>query len=317
MKRRSSKKEELESEYFDLEKDTNVQDDLNEENVEETTLNYATKVAKSEELVKKAYVNKSVKCFNIDTKICQNISSFSKTLTQFVRTENKIFNAKLFAEKLITFYNPAARVEEDPSEDEDDEINQSQSRRKRKRTTRSSQGLELEDFQQIGKQLSNLINDLPIFNFAYGSFTPEVDQKSLAKERKQRTKRTDFSSGETVKPKDYDEIAKDDNDAMTKEIDLLHKDIEKKCKNSKNGEIEFYDAVIDPDCLTSSVTNIFHSAFMVKEGMLNVEFKDGKNLVRSVTEEESKNVTELGRKQQVLRFNKQKYDNWRKLHGHY
>lgn len=316
MRRRSSRKAELESEYFDLEKDTNVKDDLNEENVEEATLNYATKVAKSEELIKKAYDNKSVKCFNIDTKICQNISSFSKTLTQFVRTENKIFNAKLFAEKLITFYNPAVRVEEEPSEDEEEEIDASQSRRKRKKT-KKSQCLELEDFHQIGKRLSNLINELPVFNFAYGSFTPEVDQKSLVKERKQRIKRTDFSSGETVKPKDYDELNKDDNDAMTKEIDLLLKDIEKKAKESGKGEIEFYNGIIDPDCLTSSVTKIFHSAFMVKEGMLNVEYKDGKNVVRPVSEKESKNLTEMGRRQQVLRFNKKKFDNWRRLHGEY
>lgn len=307
MKRTRSQKEQLEDQCFDLERETNVQDiqdDLNEENVEETTLNYATKVAKSEVLVQKALEDKSVKCFNIDTKICHNISAFSKTLTQFIRTENKIFNPKLFAEKLITLYNPAVRVDaNNDSNETNDEI--------------AERGLELEDFYQLGKQLPNLINQLPIFHFTYGSFVPQIDVKALVKERKQRTKRNDFNTEETVKPKDYDESKEKEDDVVTEEIEHLLKKIQKKVKNSRRDQIDFYDAIIDKDCLTSSVTNIFHSAFMVKEGMLRIEAKDGKNLVRAVTEEEASNVNEMPRKQQVLRFNKTTFDNWRKIRGDY
>jgi len=299
-----NKKQDLEDQCFDLERETNIQDELNEENVETTTLNYATKVDKSEVLVRKALDNKSVKCFNIDTKICQNISSFSKTLTQFIRTENKIFNPKLFAEKMITFHNPDARV--DPNQDSNESIEDEVENRR---------GLELEDFYQLGKQLPNLINEMPIFHFTYGSFTPQIDQKALAKERKKPIKRNVFSTEETVKPRDYDEAKDKDDDIVTEEIEHLFENIKKKMKAKRKDRIDFYDAIIDKDCLTSSVTNIFHSAFMIKEGILCIESKDGKNVVRPTTDDESKNLTELPRRQQVLRFNKALYDIWRKEKG--
>lgn len=297
-----SQKQELEDRYFDLERATNVQDDLNEENVEETTLNYATKVQQSEEMVEKALEKKSVKCFNIDTKVCYNISTFSKTLTQFIRTENKIFNPKLFAEKLITFYNPAARVDLNESgEFNNDEV----------------RGLELEDFYQIGKQLPNIVNEVPIFHFTYASFEPQVDTKALVKERKKRTKQTDFTTEQTTKPKDYDESKEGEDDVVTEEIDHLLEQVRKKVKASRKPQIDFYDAFVDKDCLTSTVTNIFHSAFMVKEGMIHVEAKNGTNLVRPVTDEEATKATDLPRRQQVFRFNKKMFDEWRKSRDDY
>lgn len=70
--------EELEAQFLNLEKSTkNCVDQLNEENVEETTLNYATNVKRSERLAEKALIEKSVKCFNVDTVICRNIANFS------------------------------------------------------------------------------------------------------------------------------------------------------------------------------------------------------------------------------------------------
>ena len=211
--------QELEDKCFNLERETNCQDDLNEENVEETTLNYAAKVAESEILINQALENKSVKCFNIDTKICKNISGFSNALTQFVRTENKIFNPKLFAEKLITFYNPGVRVENN------DELSEEIINR----------GFQLEDFYQLGKQLTNLMNEVPVLHFTCGSFTPEIDQKALAKPRKERQKRLDFTSEKSVKPKDYEEGRQGDEDVVTEEIEHLLKDIDKKAKRTKEG----------------------------------------------------------------------------------
>lgn len=297
------KKQQLEDRCFDLERQTNCQDELNETNVEEATLKYADKVAKSEILVKKAFEEKSVKCFSIDTKICKNISAFSNTLTQFVRTENKIFNPKLFAEKLITFYNPGARVETGNDELSDELINH---------------GFELEDFYQVGKQLTNLINEIPVFHYTCGSFKPnEIDTKALIKPRKERQKRVDFTNGQTTRPKDYDEAKDGDDDVVTEEIEHLLKEIEKKIENSKDGKVDFYEAIVDKDCLTSSVTRIFHSAFMIKEGMLYIEEKNGFNYVRPVTDDETSNVTELPRRQQVLRFNKATFDSWRTQRGDY
>ena len=72
--RSARKRQQLEEQFFNLERKTAVPDELNEENVEEATLNYANNVAQSEKLVEKALIEKSVKCFSIDSKICQNIS---------------------------------------------------------------------------------------------------------------------------------------------------------------------------------------------------------------------------------------------------
>lgn len=219
-----------------------------------------------------------------------------------MRTENKIFNPKLFAEKLVTYYNPGARVENNnDQQDSDDEI--------------VNRGFDLEDLCQLGKQLSNIISELPAFNFAYGSFKPEINEKALAKEKKDRKKRTDFTTGTTTKPQDYEQAKGKDDDVVVEEIEHLHKEIAKKTEQSSDGYVDFYEAIIDKDCLTSSVTNIFHSAFMVKEGMLQIESKNGRNIVRPVNEEEAGNVTELPRRQQVLRFNKTKFDRWRAEHG--
>lgn len=218
-----------------------------------------------------------------------------------MRTENKIFNPKLFAEKLVTFYNPGARVENNNEPDDQDEI--------------VNRGFDLEDLCQLGKQLSSIINECPTFNFTFGSFKPEINEKALVKVKKDRKKRTDFTTETTTKPQDYDETKGKDDDVVVEEIEHLLKEIGKKATQSSDGYVDFYDAIIDKDCLTSSVTNIFHSAFMVKEGMLQIELKGAKNVVRPVNDEESNNVTELPRKQQVLRFNKAKFDRWRAERG--
>lgn len=176
-------------------------------------------------------------------------------------------------------------------------------------------GFDLEDLCQLGKQLANITNELPILHFTYGSFKPEINEKALVKVRKERKKRTDFETTNAVKPQDYDKAKEKDDDVVIEEIEHLLKEIEKKTTQTSDRHVDFYDAIIDKDCLTSSVTNIFHSAFMVKEGMLAVEKKNNKNVVRVVPEEEEANVGEMPRRQQVLRFNKAKYDRWRSDHG--
>lgn len=77
MNTRARKRQALEDQFYNLEAKMNCLDELNEENVEEATLNYANNVARSEKLVEKALVEKSIKSFNIDSRICQNIASFS------------------------------------------------------------------------------------------------------------------------------------------------------------------------------------------------------------------------------------------------
>lgn len=222
-----------------------------------------------------------------------------------MRTEGKIFNPKLFAEKLITKYAPGVQVENNNESDEASE------------EAAQSSGLDLEDLRQLGKQLTNITKELPVFNYTFGSFKPEINEKALVKVRKERKKRTDFTTAEVTKPDDYDKAKEKEDDVVIEEIEHLLRDIDKKVKRMSEGRVDFYDAIIDKDCLTSSVTNIFHSAFMVKEGMLAIENSAGKNMVRPVSEEETANVGELPRRQQVLRFNKAKFDLWRSQHGDY
>ena len=68
------RQQQLEDQFYNLEKRTACANELNEDNVEETTLNYANSVKRSERLAEKALIEKSVKCFNIDARVCKNVA---------------------------------------------------------------------------------------------------------------------------------------------------------------------------------------------------------------------------------------------------
>ena len=86
----------------------------------------------------------------------------------------------------------------------------------------------------------------------------------------------------------------------------------------KNQEpVPYFEAVIDPDSFTQSVENIFHSSFLIKEGLISLKYIVTKEnfkipVIESLTPEESKSPKQMKNSsiQSILSFSIYDWKKW-------
>lgn len=154
------------------------------------------------------------------------------------------------------------------------------------------------DLKTLGNDVGKYFLRTPSVTFMNGPIKNEPKQKK-EREKKKRTKLTQENA---EKP---EEIKKDD-DTKEEETTKKVKQLFKSLKDKKDSTPTLRDSIIDEKSFTKTIENIFHLGFLVKEGRIGLEKKDGDlNCVLKEDEEET-----VLSKQSVLKID---LDKWNSL----
>lgn len=94
------------------------------------------------------------------------------------------------------------------------------------------------------------------------------------KQRRQATQRNKRGpSAQTTKPKEVQSFA-DEEESTTKDVSYIYSHVKKGCE--RLGRLHYFKFLVDPDSFARSVENMFHFAFLIKDGRAGVAMgKDG------------------------------------------
>ena len=72
---------------------------------------------------------------------------------------------------------------------------------------------------------------------------------------------------------------------------------------------DFFNFIVDPNSFTHSVENIFHFAFLIKDGLASLQVKDGVPVVEASQQprEQDYSTSTAERKQCIVKFD---FDTW-------
>lgn len=143
----------------------------------------------------------------------------------------------------------------------------------------------------------------PTFEFFYGALNQEG---LIVQPRKKRAKVIiDDRNISSIRASERNLQSDCEQDSTPKEVEAIHEKIKNSITEDRYG-VDFLRVVLDPDSYTKTVENLFHFAFLVKDG--NVRMKKGRNgkpVITPMVESESKQWN-----QSVLSFSMADYKSW-------
>jgi non-structural maintenance of chromosomes element 4 len=204
-------------------------------------------LARADENVKKA---KTVNLALKDAEIMKDLTLAAKQQADQLQTGLKTYDVTSFCEKL-------AQLTQSSHVDCDDEYGGSQA------TGGDKDVMEI-DLISLGKSISNRFKSVPSLHFMHGNsdIQPRIVKAKKAMPREKRQKVAE-------KPKEVtaaDQVLSEPDRQIAEMKDLLE-------AKGPNGVV-FWRFVVDPDSFTRSIENIFHSAFLVKDGFASLNLKD-------------------------------------------
>jgi len=176
------------------------------------------------------------------------LSKKSREQAQELKTDIVAFDNVTFMKKLTGFVHGYQLTGTEEDEDEVD--------------------LPIAAWKQLGKKAISLFRKTPSFEFLLGPLVIEVQ----VKEKNARTPRKKDEEGVTKKLEQIESVEKQE-EATTKEVDRIYKILKKKTKDGQR-PICFFKFTINPESFGQTVENIFHVAFLIKDGRVSVDFDD-------------------------------------------
>jgi hypothetical protein len=189
------------------------------------------------------------------------------------------FSAKAFLKNIVTKYKVENRQEDEANEDDD--------------------GVDI-NWTALGRDVFQYFNRTPTVTFMNGPLQ-KLEVKKI--ERKPRAKEDNDQEATVTEP---DKIVKQDNkrDYTSTEVAEIHKHLRKKQDQSQNKPVQLLDVVVDPNSFTHTIENMFHYAFLIKEGRAGISVdSDPSNLQASIKEPPQSSSSEQKKKQAVLKLN--------------
>ena len=103
-------------------------------------------------------------------------------------------------------------------------------------------------------------------SFSFGSLELEPVKKRELKPRAKRDK--EAAKGETVKPKEVKDVD-DQEESTTKDVQHIMTQVQRACR--ERGKVGYFQFLVDPDSFAKTIENMFHFAFLVKDGRVGVD----------------------------------------------
>lgn len=166
-----------------------------------------------------------------------------------------------------------------------------------------------EDFNKfvVENHVNTFLNSAPTFEFFYGALKAEELE---IKERKKRT-REKIVESQAVTATERDIDVEVEQDTTPKEVEIIANQVKRLCQRRPSG-YSFLKALVDPDSFSKTVENIFHTAFLVKEGEIRLKMTTNGGPVITLKEDSdgSQKVEQDASGQAILSFSMEDYKKW-------
>jgi len=201
----------------------------------------------------------------LDAKCILTNSAISLRLVKKLQTDSKQFDSLEFAEKLLTALNPFQRIDRSQDEDEDNDT-----------------GIDRNDWIEFGRKFCRFHKLVPTFHFIHGSF----DSSSIEAQPKQtrpRAQRQKPILSNVTEATQIDPKSKVNDETTPEEVELILATV-KRLEEKNNCALPYVPVIVNPKSISETVENIFHSAFLVKDGMVRIvtDDEDGSPALQSI-----------------------------------
>lgn len=207
-------------------------------------------VERQDKYFKTAGVNENM---IFDGKAISTNTSVTGQVVRRLQTDTKQFNNLEFADKVMLALDPSETM----TQDSDD---------------RNNTFIDDNDWIEFGRKYCRFHNCLPSFGYIYGAFDSSVESAAEPKPVKPRARHQRKEPGVRTGATQIDPKTKTTDDSTPQEVEFVYKTIEKLEK--KNPSLPFIDVMVNPNSISETVENVFHSAFLVKDGLVGLKLED-------------------------------------------
>ncbi|XP_062376008.1 non-structural maintenance of chromosomes element 4 homolog A [Sardina pilchardus] len=128
-------------------------------------------------------------------------------------------------------------------------------------------------WHRLNKKASTCFRIAPLFHFMLGSFEAEPPQP---RQRVERQRRVPSKEAKRVMPTQLNKMAESHQEATEKEVERILGCLQSYFADDPESPISYYEFVIDPKSFARTVENIFHTSFLVRDGLAKLYLDDDK-----------------------------------------
>lgn len=126
---------------------------------------------------------------------------------------------------------------------------------------------------RLGKRTAASFRLAPSFHFMLGSFEAEPQQRI----RVERQRRVHTKEAKRMMPTQLNKMAESHQEATEKEVERILGCLQSYFADDPDSPISYYEFVIDPTSFSRTVENMFHTSFLVRDGLAKI-FLDNEKL---------------------------------------
>ncbi|XP_061815876.1 non-structural maintenance of chromosomes element 4 homolog A [Nerophis lumbriciformis] len=184
----------------------------------------------------------------LDAKLLVMASDLGKDKASQLVAEGSAFDTTVFAEHLLSFMglNRLENVEEGQGRDQVDGY------------------LPSDAWHRLAQRAEECFRTAPTFHFMMGSFHAEPPPP---KQRTERQRKAPSKEAKRIMPTQLKKMEESHQEATEKEVERILACLKSYQQDDPSSPISYYEFVIDPNSFSRTVENIFHTSFLVRDGL--------------------------------------------------
>ncbi|XP_056617147.1 non-structural maintenance of chromosomes element 4 homolog A [Triplophysa dalaica] len=217
----------------------------------------------------------------LDAQLLVLATDLGKEKASQLHAEGSAFDPSAFAEHLLSFMG-LNRLEED-DDDQDGHLN----------------GFLPQDaWQKLAKRSEVCFKTAPSFHYMLGSFLAEPPPP---RQRVERQRKAPSKEAKRIMPTQLKKMEESQQEATEKEVERILACLQKYFADDPEEPISYYEFVIDPSSFSRTVENIFHTSFLIRDGLAKISLdKEGLPCIGPVEEGEIETGGAADRNQCVI-----------------
>ncbi|XP_056148239.1 non-structural maintenance of chromosomes element 4 homolog A-like [Lampris incognitus] len=126
-------------------------------------------------------------------------------------------------------------------------------------------------WHRLAKRTQSCFINVPTFHYMMGSFHAEPPPP---KQRVQRQKQASSMEAKRIMPTQLQKMEKSHQEATEEEVERILGYLRGYFEEDSSSPISYYEFVIDPNSFSRTVKNIFHTSFLIRDGVAMMYLND-------------------------------------------
>lgn len=163
-------------------------------------------------------------------------------------------------------------------------------------------------WHRVARKSEGCFKAAPSFHYMFGSFHAEPPPP---KQRIERQKKAPSKEAKRIMPTQLKKMDESHQEATEKEVERILGYLKSYYQDDPTSPISYYEFVIDPNSFSRTVENIFHTSFLIRDGLARLYLDDAElPCIAPVEEGEAEAGVSSNRKQCILTISQK---TWKEL----